>query len=296
MKKETALRRRLARLRLFLILGSFIMLWGSAATVYYCYIHIQLKNKSSHNSQLLSGMDETIERLTVEKNKKEQLANTQNLEGAEVESVGDVPKETIVPTPGVNERPCNPSVWNNNPGSINVLVNKKHCLIPLDFAPQDLVTTHGATISSKAASDFNRMYNDAVAAGQGFIVSSSYRSYATQVNTYNYWVSVNGQAVADTVSARPGYSEHQTGFAVDLGVHGCILDCFSKTTQYSWLKSNAVNYGFIERYLSGYEEITGYQGEPWHYRYVGTSVAQDMKAKNIPTLEQYFKIEGGYYR
>lgn len=168
--------------------------------------------------------------------------------------------------------------------------------MPLSFIPSDLVTTNGATLSAKAADSFNKMFAAAAAAGQPFTVSSSYRSYQTQVSTYNYWVSVNGQAAADTVSARPGFSEHQTGFVIDVGAGSCILDCFGGTSQYSWFQKNAATYGFIQRYYLGYEHITGYAGEEWHYRYVGTAVAKDMQARGIKTLEQYWNIEGGDYR
>lgn len=190
---------------------------------------------------------------------------------------------------------CNSASTHLNPASIDVLVNKKHCLQPLAFVPPDLVTTYGATISAKAANDFNRMYTDAASAGQPFSVTSSYRSYTTQVSTYDYWVSVNGRQGADTVSARPGYSEHQTGLAIDVSTDGCTLDCFGSTSQYQWFQANAANYGFIQRYYRGYEHISGYASEEWHYRYVGVPTAQDMKAKGIKTLEQYWGIEGGDY-
>lgn len=140
------------------------------------------------------------------------------------------------------------------------------------------------------------MMNAAALAGTPFDMSSAYRSYANQVATYNNWVAVNGsQAAADTVSARPGYSEHQTGLAADLKVGGCALECFGSTSQYQWLKQHAADYGFIERYPQGLTSITGYSPESWHWRYVGTNIAQDMKAKSIQTLEQYFGISGGDY-
>jgi len=191
---------------------------------------------------------------------------------------------------------CNTATTHNNPALIDVVVNKKHCLKPLDFIPPDLVTSNGATLSAKAINDFNHMFAAAAAVGQPFTVSSSYRSYATQVSTYNHWVSVNGQQAADTVSARPGYSEHQTGFVIDVGANGCNLNCFGSTTQYQWFQENAANFGFIQRYYTGFEAITGYSGEEWHYRYVGPAVAVDMKAKGIKTLEQYWGVEGGNYR
>jgi D-alanyl-D-alanine carboxypeptidase len=140
------------------------------------------------------------------------------------------------------------------------------------------------------------MMNDAAASGNGFALSSAYRSYANQVATYNNWVAINGSAAAaDTVSARPGYSEHQTGLAADLKVGSCVLECFGGTTQYAWLQAHASDYGFIERYPDGLTSITGYSPEAWHWRYVGPITAKDLKTKGIQTLEEYFGISGGDY-
>jgi D-alanyl-D-alanine carboxypeptidase len=195
----------------------------------------------------------------------------------------------------IDAKACNAAKTHNNPASIDVVVNKKHCMQPLTYAPSDLVTTNGATLSARAADAYNQLFAAAAAAGQGFYVTSSYRSYADQVSTYNYWVSVSGQAGADTYSARPGYSEHQTGLAFDVAANGCVLDCFGSTSQYQWLQQHAAEYGFIQRYYVGFENVTGYKAEEWHYRYVGVAVAQDMKAKNIKTLEQYWNVTGGDY-
>ena len=190
---------------------------------------------------------------------------------------------------------CNPSKTHNDPASIDVVVNKKHCMQPLTYEPSDLVTSNGATLSAKAIAAYNQLFTAAAVAGEPFYVTSSYRSYTSQVQTYDYWVSTSGRAGADTYSARPGYSEHQTGLAFDVAANGCVLDCFGKTSQYTWLQQHAAEYGFIQRYYSGYESITGYETEEWHYRYVGVAVAKDMQAKGIKTLEQYWNITGGDY-
>lgn len=195
----------------------------------------------------------------------------------------------------IDSSKCNVSKTRNNPASIDVLVNKKHCIQPLGYAPSDLTTIYGATLSVKASDAFKRMYEAAAAAGQGFSVTSSYRSYSHQVSTYNRWVSISGQAGADTYSARPGYSEHQTGFVIDVAAGSCTLDCFGSTSQYQWFQAHAAEYGFIQRYYAGYDAITGYKAEEWHYRYVGVDVAQDMKQKGVKTLEQYWNMPGGTY-
>lgn len=184
----------------------------------------------------------------------------------------------------------------SNPNNIDILVNKTHCLSPLDFAPIDLVSVNGYLVSAKAAPHLRDMLAAAAAQGLTMSLTSSYRSYANQITTYNGWVATNGSAeAADTVSARPGYSEHQTGLAVDLGTSGCALECFAGTPHYAWLQQNAASYGFIQRYHAGHEGTTGYSPEAWHYRYVGSQIALDMQKKGIKTLEQYWGISGGDY-
>lgn len=195
----------------------------------------------------------------------------------------------------VDSSVCNGASAHNNPARIDVVVNKKHCMQPVTYEPADLVTSNGATLSAQAVDAFNQLYTAAAAAGQPFYVTSSYRSYQSQVSTYNYWVSTSGAAGADTYSARPGYSEHQTGLAFDVAANGCVLDCFGATSQYAWFQQYAADYGFVQRYYSGYEAITGYKAEEWHYRYVGKAVAKDMQVKGIKTLEQYWSISGGDY-
>lgn len=182
------------------------------------------------------------------------------------------------------------------PNKITVVVNKKHCFSPIAWAPGDLTSVGGYLLRAEAAGQMVAMMNAASAAGLGFELSSAYRSYGDQVVTYNNWVAVNGsRAAADTVSARPGYSEHQTGLVADVRVGGCSLECFAGTGQYTWLTEHAAEYGFIQRYPSGLTSITGYSPEAWHWRYVGIATAGDMKAKNIQTLEQYFGVSGGDY-
>lgn len=196
----------------------------------------------------------------------------------------------------VDSSDCNVSTTHNNPASIDVVVNKKHCMQPVTYVPNDLVSIgNGYLLSAKAAPSFNALMTAASAAGVSISVTSSYRSYSDQVSTYAYWVNTSGKAGADTYSARPGYSEHQTGLAFDISSNGCVLNCFGTSPAYSWMQANAAKYGFIQRYYAGYESITGYEAEEWHYRYVGVAVANDMQSKGIKTLEQYWNISGGDY-
>lgn len=194
------------------------------------------------------------------------------------------------------EPPANQQCTVTDASSITVIINKKHCFNPIDWVPSDLKEIDGYPMRSEAASQMAAMMQAATAAGNGFGLSSTYRSYLDQKTVYNNWVRVNGSVtVADTVSARPGYSEHQTGLAADLQTPGCALECFANSNAYGWLQTNAAGYGFIQRYPTGLSAITGYAPEAWHWRYVGVAVAQDMKTKGIQTLEQYYGIAGGSY-
>ena len=173
-----------------------------------------------------------------------------------------------------------------DPKSLWVVVNKKRPL-PSDFVPE-LSSASGAQIRPEAVADFNKLMADAQQAGNPIYVISSYRSYSNQASTYQGWVNRDGQALADTYSARPGHSEHQTGLAVDLGNGTCDLEiCFGNTIAGKWLAMNAHEYGFIIRYLDGKDNVTGYQYEPWHLRYVGKELASELNNK---TLEEFFDL------
>ena len=198
----------------------------------------------------------------------------------------------------VDSASCNSLSSHKNPSFIDVVVNKKHCIQPVAFIPGDLVSIgDGFLLSAKAADSFKALMSAASLANEPLAVTSSYRSYNDQVSTYAFWVNVSGAAGADTYSARPGYSEHQTGLAFDVAdaAKQYVLSNFLKTSQYQWLQAHAADYGFIQRYYAGYEAITGYKAEEWHYRFVGVTVAQDMQAKSIKTLEEYWNLSGGNY-
>lgn len=178
-----------------------------------------------------------------------------------------------------------------DPTAITVIINKQHCFSPLSWAPTDLTAISGHQMRTIAAQHMADMINAATADNAGFSLTSGYRSYTDQQSVYQQWVQVNGStAEADTVSARPGYSEHQTGLAADLETPGCALECFATSKAYDWLSQHAAEYGFIRRYPDGLSAITGYAPEPWHWRYVGTTIAKDMRAKGLQTLEEYMSL------
>lgn len=146
----------------------------------------------------------------------------------------------------------------------------------------------------EAATALNDMLAAAKLTGNVLTPASAYRSYTTQVSVYNREVASNGQAKADSQSARPGYSEHQTGLAVDIAGGGCnIEDCFGTTAPGKWAAANAYKYGYILRYTDTDVAITGYRAESWHFRYVAPGLAAEMQAKAITSLEEFFGVSGG---
>ncbi|WP_459385378.1 M15 family metallopeptidase [Arthrobacter humicola] len=190
----------------------------------------------------------------------------------------------------------------SDPTSPWVIVNKHRPLSPATFVPPDLarpavrLATSGeaALVNSTTAAAAERMFAAAAADGVIITLASGYRSFATQRATYGSYVNSRGQAEADTASARPGYSEHQTGWAFDIG-DGSGADSF--TPQFKdrpaaiWAKANAHRFGFVVRYPWMLHEITGYFYEPWHLRFIGKEAAADMRARGIGTLEEYFGLE-----
>jgi D-alanyl-D-alanine carboxypeptidase len=179
-----------------------------------------------------------------------------------------------------------------NPSSIWVIVNKHRPLTPKTYAPNDLATVgHGQQMRQKAASALAKMESSASKQGVSFYAASAYRSYDQQVAAYNSEVKAYGRSYADQESARPGYSEHQTGWAVDLGTSGCAINkCFANTAAGKWVAMNGYKYGFIIRYPKAQKSITGYEYEPWHLRYVGQPLAEQMHKKHILTLEKFFGL------
>ena len=136
----------------------------------------------------------------------------------------------------------------------------------------------------EAAEAFMKMVDGAMLDNIILKNSSAYRSYDYQVNLYDKYVKRDGKEKADIYSARPGYSEHQTGLCADINT---INSSFANTKEAKWLAKNAYKYGFILRFPKDKEDVTGYKYEPWHYRYVGIKVAKIIYEENL-TLEEYY--------
>ena len=178
-----------------------------------------------------------------------------------------------------------------------LIVNKTYPL-PEDYIPTDTYKDASGyrycveCINNEAYDHYKIMEADALAIGLNIWIQSGYRSYELQKDLYNGYVERDGKEAADTYSARPGHSEHQTGLAFDLNT---ISDDFQYTDEGKWVNENAWKYGFILRYPKGKENITGYKYESWHLRYVGEDLAEKLYNNgNWITLEEYFDITSTY--
>jgi D-alanyl-D-alanine carboxypeptidase len=200
------------------------------------------------------------------------------------------------PAPAAPPAPASVDTFNraahsvDDPASIWVVVNKLRPLNPQDYEPGDLVDvpveyTNEPQLRQEASDALVAMFQAAFdEAGLELASNSAYRSFAAQENVYE------GD---DLTTARPGFSEHQTGLAIDIGpLSGeCSLnECFGETPEGIWLRDNAWRFGFILRYPADKTPITGYSFEPWHFRYVGTDLATKMHDTGITTLEEFFGL------
>jgi D-alanyl-D-alanine carboxypeptidase len=218
-----------------------------------------------------------------ERHQKKEIANVPSQTQATDTTKGQTPVETAFDKTKYSL---------TDPSSIWIVVNKERPLNPLTYAPADLVSVGGGQLMRKEAADALTALV-AAAKTQGLTINSlsGYRSYANQVTVYNNEVKNYGQAVADSESAKPGYSEHQTGFAIDVGGGGCgIEDCFGNTAEGKWVAANAYSYGFIVRYTAAKQSVTGYRAEPWHIRYIGTDLSEELHKENTTTLEEFFNL------
>lgn len=155
-----------------------------------------------------------------------------------------------------------------------------------------LPASYGNGLTAETLSAFNRMASAAWADGLNIYISSGFRSYEFQDGLYNSYVRVDGIALADTYSARAGHSEHQSGLAFDVN---WINDNFAGTPEGIWLDEHCCQYGFILRYPKGKTDETGYKYEPWHFRYVGTELAEKLyNGGDWITMEDYFGITSVY--
>ena len=173
--------------------------------------------------------------------------------------------------------------------SYTILVNKFNRL-PKDFEPDDLVSLSfnpEYKLRRTAAQHFEALVNIAKLSGHHIAPYSAYRSYERQAYLYHNYVLHDGPDIADIYSARPGFSEHQTGLAVDITTAQNVNEL--TTRDFNWIKRHAHRFGFIIRYPENKKHITGYMHEPWHLRFVGIDVATDFITKNL-TFDEYWDL------
>ena len=175
--------------------------------------------------------------------------------------------------------------------SIDMLVNK-HYKLDEDFVPDDLVEFDQEYCNDEvqegnreAVVAFKNMYEAAKKEGLGLVINSSYRSYQDQENICNTFKDLYGEGYVTKYVALPGFSEHQTGLAFDIGSTSSKI--FAESKEYEWMKENAYKYGFILRFTKSNAYITGFRSEPWHYRYVGKKIAKYIYENDI-SFEEYY--------
>jgi len=206
-------------------------------------------------------------------------------------------EEAKLPKPSENKA-TNKQVI-ENPYDVLDLINKEN-LLPSDYEPEDLTVPdvrfsfeedHPKKQLRKVAADaLEELFAAADLAGHELFALSGYRSYDTQASIFASNAEKHGEEKANTFSARPGESEHQSGLTMDVTSRSANFDLiieFGQTPEGIWLAENAHEFGFIIRFLEGKEDITKYQYEPWHIRYVGIKAATEIKEKEV-TLEEYF--------
>ena len=193
-----------------------------------------------------------------------------------------------------------PCVALDDPARVWVVLNKTRPNAPLDYRPAALAmpdgvrSIEGGSLRADAAAALSAMAGASAAAGAGEIaLQSGFRSYETQQTTYGSQADAQGVEEADLTSARPGFSEHQSGLAGDIVAcaGGCgTLDDLAATAQGQWIVAHSWEYGWVTRYEDGYTPITGYSPEPWHLRYIGPELARAYHDGGWHTLEEFFGL------
>ncbi|MGN0606572.1 MAG: D-alanyl-D-alanine carboxypeptidase family protein [Oscillospiraceae bacterium] len=254
---------------------------------------------TENNNQDISVQDTTAENIPADVQPENNVQTQQEVLNSSAEQQPTVPdtpqpeqntsaaENPVQPVQTQPETPAPPPSTDaektvSEPTYINgiIIANKTYAL-PADYNPG---------VNDEALKAFESMQKAAYAEGLNIYISSGFRSYDYQKQLYNRYVSRDGQQAADTYSARPGHSEHQTGLAFDLNT---IELSFADTAEGKWVAENCNKYGFIIRYPADKVSITGYQYEPWHIRYLGTELATDVYNSGL-CLEEYLGITSSY--
>ena len=277
-----------------------IIILSSIVVIIFIVLMIFLFNTNSKNKDI----DNVKEKETTEKVKEKEDNEFSKLSYYKEENLdrykayqsnnSDLSIEDIVTRVNLNldKNPYTDTIPSTNLNTNYLLVNKFNYL-DSSYIPNNLelldnsYAKSGIYLVKEAKDNIERLIGDAKSDGMNIRVISAYRSYTYQENLYNNYVKNDGVENADTYSARPGYSEHQTGLVVDVTKAYDDFNNFENTDEYNWMKENASNYGFILRYPKDKENITTYSFEAWHYRYVGAELAKKIKASNL-TFDEYY--------
>ena len=249
-KKKRRLKRKLFLLIIFLLVIGLLI---------GCYFFFKTDRVSFDFSFLSQSLEDTKEKIASEETKQKEEEEKKKLEEEAAKDNGygvEIPGPTYIK--GI------------------LIVNKTYAL------PDGYATGNDPT----ALSALRELQAGASSAGYSIPLLSGFRSHQKQTELYNRYVARDGKDAADTYSARPGHSEHETGLTFDIGA---VDDNYGETPAGKWLASHAHEYGFIIRYPKGKEDITKYQYEPWHVRYVGVEHATNMYENDL-TLEEYLGI------
>jgi D-alanyl-D-alanine carboxypeptidase len=185
----------------------------------------------------------------------------------------------------LDERPFENVKEISNPSDPLVLINK-HFRLPSSYVPSDLARVGETQMCAPAASALEQLISNAAREEMTIWASSGFRSYETQAALYEANAARDGAPQADRYSARAGFSEHQSGLAID--INGVDDNFVVPDAEREWLTQHAHQYGFIMRYTAENEAITGYMLEPWHLRYIGPTAAMKMHELGIGTYEEYW--------
>ena len=207
------------------------------------------------------------------------------------------PTATATPTPTPTPTFDLAAFSSTDPTSLWVVVNKQHPLDPIRYEPTDLVAFDGARVRAVVLPDLQALVDAARADGVVLGLRTAYRSYDQQAAIRADVENRRGFAHAEKYSARPGYSEHQTGLSLDLSSTSrpsCDLQtCFADTEEGQWVAAHAGEYGFVVRYTEANTAVTGFNPEGWHLRYVGRELSAWMAANRVGSLEEALGVTGG---
>ena len=277
-----------------------IIILSSIVVIIFIILMIFLFNTNSKNKDI----DNVKEKETTEKVKEKEDNEFSKLSYYKKENLdrykayktsnSDLSIEDIVTRVNLN---LDKEIYTDTRPSTNLntnylLVNKFNYL-DSNYIPENLelldnsYAKSGIYLVKEAKDNIEKLIDKAKNDGMNIRVISAYRSYSYQENLYNNYVKNDGVENADTYSARPGYSEHQTGLVIDVTRAFDDFNNFENTNEYNWMLENASNYGFILRYPKDKEDVTTYSFEAWHYRYVGVELAQKIKASNL-TFDEYY--------